>query len=188
MKSKQADNLVSSDADATPAGPDPAGVTTLPDAGFPPPRHVEQLREIAALSQRVQHGLARELEINGTALDAMEVLSREGPLTHGALAERLRVTPGAVTGVINRLEATGHARREHRTDRRTLWVVPAEASLRRAGELMTPLAAELRRRTADYTPEELALVERFLDDVAAAYRAGAESLAGSDEAVPPAAG
>lgn len=140
------------------------------------PRHVDQLREIAALSQRVQQGLARELAVNGTALDAMEVLSREGPMTHGALAERLRVTPGAVTGVINRLESTGHAHRENRTDRRTLWVVPSPASLDRARDLMTPLSAELRRRTADYTPEQLALVERFLDDVAAAYRVGAESL------------
>lgn len=144
-------------------------------------RHVDQLREIAALSQRVQHGLARELDVNGTALDAMEILSREGPLTHGALADRLRLTPGAITGVINRLEATGHAHRENRTDRRSLWVVPSPDSLDRARDLMTPLGEELRRRTDAYTPAELAVVERFLDDVLAAYRVGAESLEGAGE-------
>lgn len=144
-------------------------------------RHVDQLRQIAALAQRVQHGLARELDVNGTALDAMEVLSREGPLTHGALADRLRLTPGAITGVINRLEATGHAHRENRTDRRSLWVVPSPDSLHRARDLMTPLGEELRRRTDAYTPAELAVVERFLDDVLAAYRVGAESLEAAAE-------
>lgn len=119
--------------------------------------------------------------MNGTALDAMELLSREGPMTHGALAERLRLTPGAITGVINRLEATGHAHRETRADRRTVWVVPSTASLDRARDLMTPLAAELRDRTDRYTRQELAVVERFLDDVAAAYRAGAEALEATGE-------
>jgi len=137
------------------------------------PRYSDQLREITVLDQEFRSALAQSLSINPTALDAMESLMREGPLTPSDLATRLGLTPGAVTGVLDRLEATGHARREaDPTDRRSLRVVPAPASIDTATRRLMPLILELGNRVSGYTPDEMALIERFLGDIADAYRAG----------------
>jgi DNA-binding MarR family transcriptional regulator len=144
----------------------------------PVPRYADQLRRISALGQRFHGKLAAALRLNATSLDAMEWLEREGPLTPTELAARLGVTPAAVTGVIDRLEATGHARRERRgVDRRSVHIVPNPASLADAARELGPLIGELRARLGDYTPEEMAVIERFLDDVAASYQAGIDAVA-----------
>lgn len=142
------------------------------------PRYSEQVREIALLDHHFRSALAESLALNLTTLDAMDWLMREGPLTAGDLAARLHLTPGAVTGVLNRLEATGHARREHDpADGRSLRVVPTPASIDTATERLMPLILQLGARTSRYSAEEMAVIERFLDDVAESYRAGIDSLA-----------
>ena len=142
-----------------------------------PPRYAELVREIALLDQRFRTALAESLALNPTALTAMEWLMREGPLTPGELATRLGLTPGAVTGLLNRLEATGHAHRHHDTaDGRSLRIVPAAASIATATERLMPLIMQLGARTGRYSADEMALIERFLDDVAESYRAGIDSL------------
>lgn len=141
------------------------------------PRYSEQVREIALLDQRFRAALAESLALNPTALDAMEWLMRDGPLTPSELTARLGVTPGAVTGVLNRLEATGHAQREpDPADRRSLRVVPAAASIDTATQRLMPLILELGSRMRAYSDDDMALIERFLGDVAEAYRAGLDSL------------
>lgn len=142
-----------------------------------PPRYSEQLRDVVALDQRFRTALARALDLNPSALDAMEWLMREGPLTAGDLAARVGLTPGGVTGILKRLESTGHAHREaDPLDARSLRVVPNPASVEGATALLMPLITHIGQRTASYTPDEMATIERFLDDVAAAYRHGIDAL------------
>ncbi|HEX7835564.1 MAG TPA: MarR family transcriptional regulator [Pseudolysinimonas sp.] len=142
-----------------------------------PPRYSALVREISLLDERFRGALAHSLALDPTALDAMDWLMREGPLSPGELAGRLGLTPGAVTGVLNRLEATGHAHRESDpADRRSLRIVPTPASIDTATDRLMPLILQLSARTARYSPDEMALIERFLDDVAESYRAGIESL------------
>lgn len=143
------------------------------------PRYSQQVREIALLDHRFRAALAESLDLNLTTLDAMDWLMREGPLTAGDLAARLGLTRGAVTGVLDRLESTGHARREHDTaDGRSLRVVPTAASIDTATERLMPLIMQLGARTSRYSPDEMDVIERFLDDVAESYRAGIDSLTG----------
>lgn len=147
----------------------------LPTPG--PPRYTQQLRQISRLTQLFHARMAASVELNGTALDALEQLMNEGPLTPSELAARLQVTPAAVTGVIDRLAATGHAHRERDdVDRRSVRIVPNPESIRAAAERIQPLVAELATRLADYSPAEMAVIERFLDDVAEAYQAGIDSI------------
>lgn len=142
-----------------------------------PPRYAEQLREIAALTTRYHGLLARSLELNASSLDAMDWLIREGALTPGEIAERLGISPGAVTSVVRRLEQTGHARRvEHDSDRRSVRMVAAEESVDAARARLQPLLAALGARVGRYSAEELRLVSAFLDDVTAAYREGIDHL------------
>ncbi|WP_395638980.1 MarR family winged helix-turn-helix transcriptional regulator [Pseudolysinimonas sp.] len=149
------------------------------------PTHLDSLRRIGALSQRIHAALAVAVELNGTSLDAMEWLGREGPLTARELAARLNITPGAVTGVIDRLVATGHASRvPHAGDGRSIQVVPNPDSFRSVAGLLGPMIAELQRRGQDYTPDDYEVIERFLADVEAAYLIGVESLTTAPSTTP----
>jgi len=140
-----------------------------------PPRYAQQLRELARLTRRYQQLLGRSLELNESALDALDHLGHEGALTPTELAERLGISPGATTSVVRRLEQSGHAHRErHAADGRSVRLVPDEASGRLAAERHAPLLAALAARLDRYSPEQLALVSAVLDDIAAAYREGIE--------------
>ena len=50
--------------------------------------------------------------MNPTDLQCVAVLTSTGPITAGQLAEKMGLTTGAVTGVVNRLERAGYVRRE----------------------------------------------------------------------------
>ena len=142
-----------------------------------PPEYADQLRRIAALDERFMRALAEKLDLNATSLNAMEWLMREGPLTPSDLAKRLDLTAGAVTGVVNRLVATGHASRQAtHGDGRSVHIAPASASVDQATRLLMPLIIEMSSRASRYTESELAVVQRFLDDVARAYEHGLTSL------------
>lgn len=146
------------------------------DAEFVPD-HLDGLRRVGALSQRIHSALAAAVELNATSLDAMEWLQREGPLSARELATRLGITPGAVTGVVDRLVATGHATRvPHADDGRSIQVVPNPDSFHAVARLLGPMIEELQRRSRDYTTEDYRVIERFLADVEAAYALGVESL------------
>ncbi|MEI4878545.1 MarR family transcriptional regulator, partial [Klebsiella pneumoniae] len=64
-------------------------------------------------------------------------------LTAGELATEAGLTAGAVTGVIDRLEKVGYARRvPDRADRRRVWVEVTPAFYRSAEQIWGPVAAE----------------------------------------------
>lgn len=150
------------------------GVVQVPDSV---PQYADQLRRIAALDERFRLLLARSLDLNFSALEAMEWLMRDGPLTPSELAERLSLTPGAVTGVIKRLEGTGHAHREASDrDGRSVRIAAEPESVRLATERLLPLIRDISGRADRYSEAEMAVVHRFLDDVTQAYRAGIDSL------------
>lgn len=72
--------------------------------------------------------------LNPTDLLAVSILSVQGPLTAGALAETMRLTTGAVTGVVNRLERTGYVRRTpDPADGRRVIITPVPKALERVG-------------------------------------------------------
>jgi DNA-binding MarR family transcriptional regulator len=74
--------------------------------------------------------IARHARISETDLDALEHLEADGPLTQRDLGERLSITSGAVTMLVDRLEAAGWVtRRPHPHDRRyTLLELSAKAA------------------------------------------------------------
>ena len=155
-----------------------------------PPRYADQLREIASLAQTYRERLAAHLDLNDSALRAMEWLMIDGPMTPGELATAMSLTPGAMTMIVDRLEATGHAHRERdEGDRRRVKVVPTPASVGVARAQLGPLVREVNARVGKYSDEERALVERFLDDVEESYRLGITAVGAAPdvgEADPPA--
>src|SRR6266568_6556102 len=72
---------------------------------------------------RMRAALAGRAGISATALDALEHLEADGPLTQRQLGERLSFTSGAITMLVDRLEEAGWVRRRpHPSDRRYVLV------------------------------------------------------------------
>ena len=147
------------------------------------------LREFLDVTSDFERSLGDDLTVNPTDLSAMEHLIATGPLTPTALADRLGLSSGAVTSVIDRLETLGHV---HRTpnpaDRRGTLVVPEPASVGRAMSRIVPMVTEVDRAIHSFDPNEQAVITRYLESVVATYRshAGTEPRARSWRADAPA--
>jgi Transcriptional regulators len=108
----------------------------------------------------------------------MDLISSGKHVTAGQLAEHLHVTTGAITGLIDRLERSGFARRQADPgDRRRVVVVPTRKG-DRVGELFGPLAIALRRTTEGYSEKDLLLLTEFIRKMRAAVAGTVEGIRG----------
>lgn len=130
-------------------------------------RRIEQtLQEIRALDGELDlmdQAIADRLGMNRTDAQCMDLVSRLGPMTAGELAERVGLTRGAITAVLDRLERGHWLRRVHDTvDRRRVMVTRGQAGQAK----MAPIFARLRRSTREvlerYSEEQLDLIADFL--------------------------
>lgn len=140
------------------------------------------LRELIDVTDDFERSLGDELAVNTTDLTAMEHLIAAGPLSPTALAERLELSTAAVTTVIDRLEASGHARRApNPEDRRGTLVVPEPASVGRAMRRIVPMVTAVDAAIREFPPTEQEVIVRYLSAVVEAYRghAGAHERARS---------
>ena len=84
-------------------------------------------------------------------------------MTAGALAQATRLTSGAITFVLDRLERAGFVRRiRDETDRRRVLVELVPAAQRQAARLHQPMVRDARAAMAKYSPDELAVICDFL--------------------------
>lgn len=108
--------------------------------------------------------VAAELGLSAAEWKSLGVLDQHGPLTAGRLAELSGFTTGAITGIVDRLERAGYARRErHPTDRRSVIIHPVR--FHEVRKRVAPILESLGRRMADlcagYTPAQLEAIGRF---------------------------
>ncbi len=101
--------------------------------------------------------------VNRTDWRCLDILGTRGPMTAGQLAGAVRLTTGAVTGVLDRLEAAGLVRRIRDTqDRRRVIVERTDAVDRMAAPVYGPLIADAARAHAAFDVDELELITRFI--------------------------
>jgi DNA-binding MarR family transcriptional regulator len=107
---------------------------------------------------------AERLGVNRTDLHAINTIENSGGLTAGELAAATGLTTGAVTGVIDRLERAGYARRvPDPADRRRVKVEVTPKFYARADKIWGPMAADWTSRLGRrFTAEELERVTEFL--------------------------
>ncbi|MBT3155239.1 MarR family transcriptional regulator [Streptomyces sp. CHD11] len=122
-----------------------------------------------------QHEIAQRAGVNVTDLTCFGFVVGAGEdlLTAGELAERVHVTTGAMTGILNRLERAGYiTRRPDPADRRRVRVAAQPEALARTQEIYEPYYARVTALFADYTPEEIAVLHDWFTratSLAAAY-------------------
>jgi DNA-binding MarR family transcriptional regulator len=123
--------------------------------------------------------LADRMGINVTDWKCADVISQEGPLTAGRLAELTGLSTGAITGVIDRLEAARIVERRHDPqDRRKVIVALTHA---RDDELVAVFGSFLQAYEmllADYNEGEKKLINDYNRRTAQLLRREAEKLRG----------
>jgi len=107
---------------------------------------------------------AERLGVSDTDLRCLNIIENARGITAGELASRAGLTAGAVTGVIDRLESRGYARRLPDTaDRRRVRVEVTQAFYRAAERIWGPMAADWHTSLAErFTSDELQLIIAFL--------------------------
>jgi DNA-binding MarR family transcriptional regulator len=123
----------------------------------------DEVRANQRATDEVDELLAEALGINRTDARCMDLLDQHGRMTAGELAEASRLTSGAITAVIDRLERAGIARRvPDPSDRRRVLVEPTEKAVAFANELMVEPMRRLYMPMAErYSDDDLRLILDF---------------------------
>ncbi|MFI6001540.1 MarR family winged helix-turn-helix transcriptional regulator [Streptomyces sp. NPDC051366] len=126
-----------------------------------PAEALSRMDRYVALGLIGQQEVAQLLGLNVTDLTCLGHVLGAGdtPLGAGDLAELTNLTTGAVTGVLNRLERAGYARRQpDPADRRRVRVVADPAAAARVFAVYEPFYARLGAVFAEYSPDEIAVI------------------------------
>jgi DNA-binding MarR family transcriptional regulator len=114
---------------------------------------------------------------------ALDLLERSGPLTAGELARQSGLAPASVTGLINRLEHKGFARRiQNPGDRRSILVeVDVERLYARVAPLFADWARSLQELYAGYSDEQLEVILHFLTEAARRQQEATARITGDED-------
>ena len=114
---------------------------------------IELLRRNQVLTQMLDEQAASYLGINTTDARALDVIDQHGRITAGDLARELRLSTGAVTTLVDRLERAGYAKRTHDPDDR-----------RRVLLEVTPTVRALSAKVYGSPADAIAWADAFSDD------------------------
>ena len=135
------------------------------------------LQRFGLQRDRMRAALARRAGISATDLDALEHLEADGPLTQRDLGERLSLTSGAVTMLVDRLERAGWVhRRPHPGDRRYVLIELSPLAAARAPEGLTAYHSRVRALAAGVPAGQREAVAAFLAAAADAAAAASAEL------------
>lgn len=120
----------------------------------------------AELSRRFAAWLGLHSTDATAVLEIAAAEERGTPLSPARLSERISLSTGATTALLNRLEAAGHVTRsrEH-ADRRVITLRSGPHVQERADEFFGPLAGRLDAAMSHYPPEFLERFESFVADL-----------------------
>ena len=126
---------------------------------------------------RMRAAVASDAGISATDLDALEHLEADGPLTQRQLGDRLSLTSGAVTMLVDRLEDAGWVRRRpHPSDRRYVLVELSEQALEQTPAQLTAYHARIRAIAAEVPAGHRDAIRGFLQAAADAAAAAAAEM------------
>ncbi|TQM82845.1 DNA-binding MarR family transcriptional regulator [Saccharothrix saharensis] len=109
-------------------------------------------RELSTAVVAFHEAVGARLGVTAVDQRALALIAGKGPLTAGELAKEINLTPGAVTGVADRLERAGLVRREPDPgDRRRVVITAIPGAF---GRVFAGLSAAMDELSARYTPEE----------------------------------
>ena len=155
-----------------PSGPDPH----LADGGA---RYDRLHRDLSTAVITFHEAVSRRLGMTAAERKTLGILGEMGVATPGQLAAATGLTTGAITGIVDRLEKAGYAKRvPNPDDRRSILIHARQQDKARA--LVAPIFGSLSLAMADlsarYTPEQLELIHGYLAETTEVLRNEARKL------------
>ena len=145
--------------------------------------HIQNDQEVCELLHRfglardgVTAAVCRATHLAPNELQTLEYLEEEGPLTLGELGERISLSSGGMTQLVDRLEKAGWvSRRRHPSDRRAVLLELNRKTAEEALPLLERFHMRLADAAAQLSPSEREAVAAFL----AAAATAASEVAGA---------
>src|SRR3569623_951349 len=126
--------------------------------------HGRAVVRLQAATQKYDEAVGEIYGLGATERLAVSFLW-DGPKTATAIAKHTRLTPAAVTALIDRLEKRGYVRRQpDPNDRRKVLVEAAEETRKVTEEAYAPLRVAGEKSLSKYTEAELRLFAQMLQD------------------------
>jgi DNA-binding MarR family transcriptional regulator len=138
----------------------------------------DSLRDLRGQLALLNHQVGGHLELRDVDLDCLDLISRHGPLSPGALARRAGMHPATMTGILDRLERGGWISRDRDPDDRR--AVAVRALPDRGAELFRLFAGmnnRMDKLCAGYGDDQLELLADFLRRTTDAGRDATDELA-----------
>jgi len=133
------------------------------------------MRRSSALGVIFGQTVASQAGVSSSDLECLDFLNLEGRVTAGRLAEVTGLTTGAITGVVDRLEKAGFARRARdESDRRKVFIELVPENIAKIGRFYEHLQRSMQQVWSTYSDAELKLLLRFTTQ-------GAETMLGAVE-------
>ncbi|MGH8316132.1 MAG: MarR family winged helix-turn-helix transcriptional regulator [Steroidobacterales bacterium] len=123
-----------------------------------------EVRRMGAQSVLISGAVSERVGLASSDLECLDfiVMASEQVLTPTQLAAATGLTSGAITGLVDRLEAAGFVRREaDPNDRRKVHVVAVESRVRQMSIYYKRLAQRTQAVWAEFTESELRTVLEF---------------------------
>lgn len=149
----------------------PAGMGEQQDAAAEQrERIINGFSAYSAAQSELGRQFARHMHMHLTdsaaVVEIIRAEDRGEPLTPARLAERIGLTSGATSILLNRLENAGQITRTRgHADRRLVTLHTAESMHGAADEHFAPLQARLNAVMSRYPPDQLTLIETFVAEL-----------------------
>ncbi|MFP5368594.1 MAG: MarR family winged helix-turn-helix transcriptional regulator, partial [Actinomycetes bacterium] len=103
-------------------------------------------------------------------------------VTPGLLRKELNLSSPATTALIDRLDHSGHVTRErHTSDRRQVQLKMTPKAFQDGGAIFAPLAQQMDKAMAEFSPEELDTATRFMKAMVDATVTAREESSGAPD-------
>ena len=133
------------------------------------------VREHSSAVLRHAAATAKRMGLEASELAALEHLQAAGAINQKRLGERLSMSPGAITAMIDRLERRGYVERiPNPEDRRSVLVNITKAGLEESLRHLWPYIEDMKSVEAGFSEEERAVAARFLRAATQATQRAAE--------------
>src|SRR5215213_7964551 len=144
----------------------------------PPQQKLADLvREYTSAVLRHAAATAKRMSLEASELAALGHLQDAGPMPQKRLGERLSISPGAVTAMIDRLESRGYVERTpNPEDRRSALVVITKAGLEESLRQLWPNIEKMRGLEEGFSDEEREVIARFLREATQVTHQAAEGV------------
>lgn len=121
--------------------------------------------ELSTATILFHEAIAGRLSLNATDMKCLTFInSAKFPATAGDIAQFTRLTTGAVTGILNRLEkAKLISRKQDDQDKRKVILVPNETAFKKIRPLYQSLRQSIEKLVSSYSEEDLQVIADFLE-------------------------